>query len=332
MKQTNVNIKKQKIGYHLNDYDYKKYSSSENMTKNIIDSIEKRDSGLIKFSLLSKGREIRVLSIFDTDYGDIRCNAILMLGGREVANIIASYEKSEFEYLFNNNFTYESDIVKNHFKVLILKDYSLYNSLPKISYCSDLLQEIYDNVCYSDSCMCHVDKYDWDEIYSDRYTESDIDILKKEIKEYGLDEVIEVNAGEYKIVGYGDLETRFNDDRNLQKYVIKNMEIENTGGYVMVYYGELESGEWYLHSDLNDDVVIYDKKPFDNDYYADEYKWHNRHLITEIQNKDAKEMFRKMDSFIDKIAIEPNWNKTFHKHFQNMLEIQNQKKDYEYGN
>jgi len=327
----NKEIKKQKVGYHLSNYNYNQYSSSSETVKKVIDSIEKRDNALIKNSLDSEAKEVRILSIYDTDYDDIRCIAVLMEKGREMANVRASYESTEFEFLLNNKFDYESEIVKNHFKVLVLDEFSLYNSLPKISKCSKLLQDIYDNVCCSESCMYHVAKEDWENMYADDYNDKDIEILKQEIKDLGLDEVIGINDCGYVIVGYGDLETRFNDDRNLERYVIKNMEIENSGGYVMVYYGELESGEWYLHSDLNDNINIYNAKPFEDDYYLDEDKWHNNHLVSVVRNEDAKEMFRKMNSFIDEIAIEPNWNKTFHQHFQNMISKENQKGEYEYG-
>ena len=48
--------------------------------------------------------------------------------------------------------------------------------------------------------------------------------LKKEVKELGLQEVITFDDAEYKIVGWGDLETRFNDDRYLQ-----NRELNERG-------------------------------------------------------------------------------------------------------
>ncbi len=88
--------------------------------------------------------------------------------------------------------------------------------MPKISSCSKLLQEIYDTVCESDATMCHISDEDWNDFFVDKYSDDDIEILKEEIKKYKLEEVIGINDGGYKIVGYGDLETRFNDDRNLE--------------------------------------------------------------------------------------------------------------------
>ena len=67
--------------------------------------------------------------------------------------------------------------------------------------------------------MCHITEEDWDEFYKENFTEKDVDNLKKEVKELGLENVITFNEAEYKIVGYGDLETKFNDDRYLQEKV-----------------------------------------------------------------------------------------------------------------
>ena len=269
-------------------------------------------------------RSVKILSTYATDYDDIRCNAILMDNGREVANIIASYDEADIRYSNGDSNTELTDeFVKKAFIDLITNDFDYYLKLPNISNCSKLLQSVYDDVCSSDSSMCYIDENDWEDFYSDDYTEKDIKNLENEIKKYNLEDVIGINEGEYKIIGYGDLETRFNDDRNLQKYVIKDMNIENTGGYVMVYFGELESGEWYSHSDLTDDINIYDKNPFGDDYYEDNYEWESNHLIDTVSNESAKEMFKKMNSLVDKIAIEPNWNKQFHNHFNKLIEKEN---------
>ena len=106
--------------------------------------------------------------------------------------------------------------IKKAFQTLIYDDFKSYLELPKISDCSKLLQEIYDNVCESDATMCHISDEDWNDYYSDNYSDNDIEVLKEEIKKYGLSEVIGIGDDDYKIVGYGDLETRFNDDRKLE--------------------------------------------------------------------------------------------------------------------
>lgn len=172
-------------------------------------------------------RIIKILGTWSTDYDDIRCNAILYQDEKEVANIIASYDESDIRYSIGDQYSeLNEDFVKNAFKSLIYQDFDSYLELPKISECSKLLQEIYDTVCESDSTMCHIDDIDW--IYmKENYGFEDKDIieLQNEIDKYGLKEVITINEDGYKIVGYGDLETRFNDDRNLSIEASKDSEI-----------------------------------------------------------------------------------------------------------
>lgn len=172
-------------------------------------------------------RDIKILDTWDTDYDDIRCNAILYQDRKEVANIIASYDESDIRYsIGDKDSEMNEDFVNRAFKNLIYYAFDSYLELPKISECSKLLQEIYDTVCESDSTMCHVDNIDW--MYmKENYDFEDIDIieLQNEIDKYGLKDVITVNEDGYKIVGYGDLETRFNDDRNLNIESSKDSEI-----------------------------------------------------------------------------------------------------------
>ena len=165
-------------------------------------------------------RTVKVNSIYETSFDDVRCDAILCINKKPVANIIASYPADELNFGCNN----DPNLAKEAVRTAILDDFDKYMKLPKISECSKLLQEIYDDVCEADSSMCHITNEDWNEFYKDNFTEKDIENLKKEVKELGLQEVITFNAAEYKIVGWGDLETRFNDDRYLQ-----NRELNDRG-------------------------------------------------------------------------------------------------------
>jgi len=170
-------------------------------------------------------RDIKILGTWNTDYDDIRCNAILYQDGKEVANIIASYDESDIRYsIGDKDSEMNEDFVNRAFKNLMYHDFHSYLELPKISECSKLLQSIYDDVCASEATMCHISDEDWDNYYIDDYTENDLKTLEEEIKKYGLEEVIGTGDDGYKIVGYGDLETRFNDDRNLE--INKESEIE----------------------------------------------------------------------------------------------------------
>ena len=160
-------------------------------------------------------RKVRVNSIYETSFDDVRCDAVLYQNDKAIANIIASYDANEMNFRCNN----DPNLAKEALRVSILDDFDKYIELPKVSNCSKLLQDIYDDVCQSDASMCHISEDDWNEFYKEDFTEKDVDNLKREVKELGLQEVITFDDAEYKIIGWVDLETRFNDDRYLQEKV-----------------------------------------------------------------------------------------------------------------
>ena len=151
---------------------------------------------------------VKILTFWLSDYGDIRCNASIFINNKEKANIIASFDRESYPDWKNSQNEYKEEIKAN---------LDSYLSLPKLSKCSNLLKEIYDTVCESDASMCHITSEDWVEFYADRYTKKDFDKLKEEVKQYKLDDVISIDDGYYKIIGWGNLETSFNDDRNFAK-------------------------------------------------------------------------------------------------------------------
>lgn len=160
-----------------------------------------------------KKRKIEILSVWESDFDDVRCNAIIFQNNKQLANIVVSFESSVINDLTN----YDAKDVEKAFKKLIYEHFDDYKKLPKISHCSKLLQEVYDCVCESDATMCHITKDDWKDYYSDRFNERDIEKLKEEVKIYQLEDVITFDDREYKIVGWGNLETSFNDDRKLER-------------------------------------------------------------------------------------------------------------------
>ena len=160
-------------------------------------------------------RKVRIDGIYQTDFDDVRCSAVLYQNDKAVASIIGSYDANEIIFRCNN----DPSLSKEVLRATILDNFDEYLNLPKVSKCSKLLQDIYDDVCESEASMCHITEEDWNEFYKENFTEKDVDNLKKEVKELGLENVITFDDAEYKIVGYGDLETRFNDDRYLQERV-----------------------------------------------------------------------------------------------------------------
>lgn len=231
-----------------------------------------------------KNQEVKIISIWNTDYGDIAYNAILYKDGKEVAEIRDSDEETTIRYVYgNSNSELSEELVKSSIESLINNDFERYLKLPKISRCSNLLQEIYDSVCESDASMCHVDDTDWlywKEAFG--FKDEDIEELKIETKKYNLEDVIEIGDSEYKIVGYGNLQYMFNDDRNISKdYVFdrnNKLEIlktckdysilENSLKYE--FLEEIESKlQHYLNYILKNDNIDDYKKEHGNHYIVD---------------------------------------------------------------
>lgn len=128
------------------------------------------------------------------------------------ANVINYFNISDLDCDYN---IASKKVVENSILKLIEQDNHYEFNLPKVSEISPLLKYVYDCVCASDANMCHIDYDDWEEIKEDySFTEDDINNLNEEIKKYNLNDLIVIDDGEYKICGYGCLQTTFNDDRN----------------------------------------------------------------------------------------------------------------------
>lgn len=192
------------IEYKNGVQEYLQYCRDNNITKEYLDIKTGLDiPDVMKYY---KEKYVKTFDYWETDYGDLRCSAILYEKGKSKAYIIASYDE---------------DI--ENIKDLIYEDFDKYLELPKITRCSKLLQKIYDNVCESSASICYISKEDWNNYYTN-FNEKDIERLKEDIKKHHLEDVITINDYDYKIIGWGDLETRFNDDRKLEKNKNKDKE------------------------------------------------------------------------------------------------------------
>lgn len=170
-----------------------------------------------------KGSTVNVCDVWETDYGDYKALAEIGKNKELEGTIITSYDEQVIRNITDKEKgSLTVNELKNAFAVLICSDIEKYLKLPTISNVSKLLKEIYDCVVTSECSMCHIDYNEWEDFYDD-YNERDIEQLKKEIEKYNLEEVIEIDNGEYKIIGYGDLETRFLDDRNYCKELDSNI-------------------------------------------------------------------------------------------------------------
>lgn len=160
---------------------------------------------------------VKVDSFWKSDYEDIRGYVRISKGNKDYGYCTVSFDEEEFEKLSGKNKeeSFTEKEMKDIIEILVARNFDNYIKLPKISECSKLLQSIYDDVCTSDSSMCHITEDDWQEFYEDEYTDKDVKILKVEVKKYNLEDVITFGDCEYKIIGWSDLETRFIDDRML---------------------------------------------------------------------------------------------------------------------
>lgn len=192
------------IEYKNGVQEYLQYCKDNNIIKEYLD----KKTGLSTPDIMQyyKAKYVKVLENWETDYGDLRCNAVLYENGKEKAYIVASYEENIEDV---EDFIYQ--------------DFDEYLKLPKVSKCSKLLQKVYDNVCESTASISHITKEDWNNHYT-KFNEKDIEKLKEDIKKYHLEDVITIDDDGYKIIGWGDLETRFNDDRKLEKNKNKDRE------------------------------------------------------------------------------------------------------------
>lgn len=202
----------------------KKWYGIESYTTEVLDSFFDNNK---LYDGKYKTKKVKILGTWITDYDDIACNAILYQNGKEVANVMDSFEETTVRYIYGDSHTELTDeLINKSLEKIINESFENYLELPKISECSKLLQEIYDRVCDSVASMCHVDSIDWiswKDCYN--FTDDDIEQLKEEIKRYKLNEEIGIDDCGYKIVGYGNLQFAFNDDRNLAKENQNSLEI-----------------------------------------------------------------------------------------------------------
>lgn len=317
----------------LKDLPFEEWLVQENKLKDkynilLLSDILYKKSEWVKFETWyyenCKKEKVEVLSTWATDYDDIRCNAILYKDGLAVADVVGSYDETDVRYSIGEmDSLLDDEFVKEACQTLIYDDFDEFLKLPSLAKCSKLLQEIYDSVRESDSAMCHIFDDEWEKYYSDRFSDKDIKKLEEEIKKYNLENIIEIydKGCQFRIIGYGDLETLFNDDRKI--YNIKSMDTFTSGrysGYNMIFTGRLSNGYYYSHSDLTDSVKIYDKKPYSNDYYKNRYKWEQTHLLEELNCIEAKDLFKIMDNLVDKVITNLDDREIAHNHLKGIIE------------
>ena len=228
-----------------------------------------------------KGSTVNVLDVWETDYGDYKALAEIGKNKELEGTIITSYDEQVIRNITDKEKgSLTVNELKNSFAVLICSDIEKYLKLPTISNVSKLLKEIYDCVVTSECSMCHIDYNEWEYFYDD-YNERDIEQLKKEIEKYNLEEVIEIDNGEYKIVGYGDLETRFLNDRNYCKeldssitdkimtYIKDTFNFEYSNSFVRNTFLNIIEYGLKKHGNSKHDFIKYLSETFDELEYEE---------------------------------------------------------------
>lgn len=223
-----------------------------------------------------KKRNAEILTAWISDDYNIKYEAILSVDNKTVAHVISTCWRE----------SWEEDLDKlDKFKVLAYSSFNTLTELPKISNYSKLMQSIYDTVCQSDSSMCHITEEDWKEYYADEYSEKDIEKLKEEVKKLGIDKLITFDDAEYKIIGWGDLDTVFNDDR----YISIDKDYNN-----VKYNPDIEMGNVFMFDNYICEIDDYNQENPNESIvfiYESLNKFEDRDYIEQVSllNKNIKE-------------------------------------------
>lgn len=154
-------------------------------------------------------RKVLILGNWENDEDCINCNAILVKDKIPIANIIDSFNKEMFQEKGSIN-------NKQVLKSMIYDNFEKYENLPKLSKTSKMLQDIYIEVSTNESKMAFIDDDFWNTEFKDRYTDKDIECLKKEANRLKLEDVITFNQDNCKITAYSGILNKFNDNRHLR--------------------------------------------------------------------------------------------------------------------
>lgn len=220
----------------------------------------------------------------ESDYDEYRATVEIGEGEKIYGTTVVNYTEKDIRNLVGKlNEVLKPDEIKNAIAILVLRDFDNYATLPTISKVSDLLKEIYDSIRQSESGMCFITYDDWKECFAEDYTNDDIEVLKAEIKKYGLEDYITFDDGDCKIMGFTDLETAFIDDR---KEPVKEM----TALEFLNEEKEMIKHNIYCYADGN--FISKAKKGYEKEFAREQQKLIivekliNEERIKEKHNKD----------------------------------------------
>ena len=167
-------------------------------------------------SYVNNSYDINVIDNWYSSFDDYRGKAEISKNGEKLGTVIVNFSEDEIRKTIGK---VEDDFSKAEIQSaiasLIATNVEKYCSLPKISEVSPLLRTIYDDLLNSENSMIYISNDDWRIDYSDDFSKDDLRNLKKEIQILHLESIVEFNYEDYLIIGYGNLETSFIDDRGV---------------------------------------------------------------------------------------------------------------------
>lgn len=208
------------------DYDNRREAVIDSyLTLNNISSIKRIGSEWNKFNIwFNEEKENRKIDLINTNIIEsyYLYNILISHDGIPKINIVIKTEDS-----------FENEDLKNEMLSEMYDKYIDYLEYPKLSNCSPLLQDLYNQILNSSELKIVVTNEDWEKDYLGKYTEEDYERLIDETHKLGLNLGIELNDYHYydddyyyendedeeydfKLIIYKDLLSSINNDYALE--------------------------------------------------------------------------------------------------------------------
>jgi len=197
-------------------------------------------------------RNCIVTDIYQRSFGDICADVILLYDNYSLAKVTLNLDIEDID--IEQIDKQDENLLNEVFKTIAFEKFDELIRLPKLSKSSQLLNRIYNIISDSDSNMCFIDDED-----SIVISNNAMETLKNEVKKYHLEDVIELYVDDYKIIGYGNLILKMNDD--IDFYEAKNYfeDFKYSKNHKLDYSDDIEVYSTYLFKDING-IEFYENK------------------------------------------------------------------------
>lgn len=238
------------MGNLANKYSKYDYWKKELTKDDVLNNLEEYTKFNNYFHRNKYKRECIITGIYARSFGDICADIILKYDKISLAKVSVSLgkvaEKDDVEEFIKKNYS----LISGTFETMALEQFDDLIRLPKLSQCSKLLNYIYEEISNSDSDMCFITDEDYKEI-SNICGDNAIEILKAEVKKYHLDNYISFDYDDCKIIAYGDLKLKVNNDIDLTETKNYFEDIKYMKDCKLNYSNDIESKSTYLFTDVN---------------------------------------------------------------------------------